>query len=188
VSFSGMPPWRHDDTRPPTAARLRRSLTQLALAALVVGLAALAVGWLFARGDASGAARLLLADDVEVEESQEAGPGPDPTRPTSGPQRGAPTCGVLASAPPPADQVASLAAGVVILHHRDGAGDATMTVLRDLVDEHERVLVVPAPGLDVEVVATAWRHRYEQPSLSERDLERFVVGWMGAGPRPRDCP
>jgi hypothetical protein len=188
VSFSGMPPWQHAEPREPGSARLRRSLKQLALATVVIGGAALALGWLFARSDAPSAARLLLDDDVATEELQRAEPGPDPRRPTSGPQRGSPSCGVLTRVPEPGEQVVSLAAGVVILHHREDVGDATMEVLRGLVDVHDRVLVVPGRGQDAEVVATAWRHRYEQTTLDATDLERFVVGWGGRGPRPRPCP
>lgn len=184
----GTPPWRHAQTPEPGSARLRRSVKQLVLAAVVIGVAALALGWLFARSDAPSAARLLLDDDVEVEDLQESEPGPDPERPTSGPQRGTPTCGVLDTAPPPGEQVASLASGVVIVHHREDLGPAETAPLREFVDVHDRVLVVPAPELEVEVVATAWRHRYEQASLDTRDLERFVVGWGGTGPRPRPCP
>lgn len=187
MSFRG-PPWRHAGTSEPGSTRLRRSVRQLLLAAIVIAVAAMALGWLFARSDAPSAARLLLDDEVEVEELQESSPGPDPDRPTSGPQRGTPACGVLDTAPSPGEQVASLASGVVILHHREDLDTTAMATLRELVDVHDRVLVLPAPGLDVEVIATAWRHRYEQASLDTRDLERFVVGWGGAGPRLRPCP
>lgn len=188
MSSSSTPPWRHAEVREPGTTRLRRSVKQLALAAAIIGVAALALGWLFARSDAPGAARLLLADDVATEELQQDAPGPDPRRPTSGPQRGTPSCGVLTAAPTPQEQAASLASGVVILHHPRDVGEATMEVFRELVDVHDRVLVAPFDGQDAEVVATAWRHRYEQTSLDATDLERFVVGWGGRGPRPRPCP
>lgn len=158
------------------------------MAGLIIGGAALALGWLFARSDAPSAARLLLAEEVVEEDLEENAPGPVADRPSSGPQRGAPQCGVASAPPPPTEQVAALASGVVVIHHRPELDGPARQALQRLVDVHDRVLVVPEEGLDADVEATAWRHRYRQETVDPTDLERFVVGWGGRGPDPRPCP
>jgi hypothetical protein len=172
------------------AAELRRSLRQAALLLAAVAVIGLVAGWFFARGDAASAARLLLGDEVVEEPAahQAPGPGPDPARPTSGPQRTGATCGVQEVPASPETQVATLAAGIVILHHRDDLDPSTHAVLTELASEHERVLVVPAEDLDAEVVATAWRHRLDSDEVDGARLERFVVGWGERGPDPAPCP
>lgn len=186
-SGPGSPPWRHAGSGRETSGGFGRSLKQLAVAALVVALVALAGGWLFARGDAPAAARLLLDDEVIEEPLREDGSGPRPARPTSGPQRAAPSCGIHEELPPPAQQVATLAAGVVIVGHAPGLDAETLESVHTLVERHDRVLIAPGTDPDHDLVATAWRHRYEQPEVEPADLERFIVGWGGRGPDPRPC-
>lgn len=166
----------------------RRSLWQLLALLGVVMVLGLAAGLLFARTDASSAARLLLGEEVVAEPRSSDAPGPDADRPTSGPQRSPIRCGIVGTPPPPGTQVASLAAGVVILHHRPDLPPDERDILLDLAADHEQVLVAPARGLEGEVVGTAWRHRFEPDGFSETELERFVVGWSGRGPDPAPCP
>lgn len=185
VSQSPLPPWYHGP-REPRGQRARRSLKQAALLLVGAVVVAASVGWLYGRGDAPGAARLLLEDRVETEALAEDGPGPEPERPTSGPARGAPVCDVRETAPSPTEQVATLAAGGVILHHRPDPDLGAR--LEALAEEHGKVAVVPGRDLDAPVVATAWRHRFAPDEVSVPDLERFILGWSDRGPDPRPCP
>jgi hypothetical protein len=84
--------------------------------------------------------------------------------------------------------VSSLAAGVVILQHDPDLPTSTRAELGELVERRESVLVAPRDGIDTEVVATAWRHRFESEDASVTELERFVVGYSGRGPAPARCP
>ena len=171
----------------PRATEFRRSLRQLLLVAAAVAVIGLVGGWLFARSDASAAARLLLGEEVATEDESRAEPGPHHRLPTSGPQRGPVACGASDTAPDPGSQVSALAAGVVILHHDPELADDERSVLAALAAEHERILVAPAPDLDAGVVATAWRHRFEPAEVDHAELERFIVGWSGRGPDPAPC-
>ena len=170
------------------AGEWKRSVRQLLIAAGVLVVLGLAVGWLFARSDAPSAARLLLGEQVVEEPLAEDAPGPDPQLPTSGPERGEVVCGVVDTELDPATQVSSLAAGVVILQHDPDLPASTRDELGGLVERRESVLVAPREGLDSEVVATAWRHRFEPEDASVTELERFVVGYSGRGPQPARCP
>jgi hypothetical protein len=170
------------------AGRLRRSVIQIVLVGMAVAVVAMAAGWLFARGDAPGAARLLLRDEVTAEPLAEEAPGTDPAVPTSGPQRGTPRCGVVREPVPAEEQVATLASGVVIVQHRDDVDPRSLEALRDLVQDHDRLLLAPGTDLPAMVVATAWRHRLEQRDLDPGTLASFVVGYRDRGPDPRPCP
>lgn len=170
------------------AGQWRRSVKQLLVAMAVLAVAALAAGWLFGRGDAPSAARLLLSEEVDEQPLAEDAPGPDPDLPTSGPDRGTVLCGVVDAPVAPSAQVATLAAGVVILQHRPDLGDGEHATLREVAGEHERVLVAPSEHVGADVVATAWRHRFEPDDITRTRLERFVVGWSGRGPDPAACP
>ena len=166
----------------------KRSVRQLLVVAAVLVVFALAAGWLFARGDAPSAARLLLGEQVVEEPLAEDGPGPDPQLPTSGPDRGEVVCGVVDDELAPQTQVSSLAAGVVIIQHDPQLPATTRNELGGLVERRESVLVAPREGLDTEVVATAWRHRFEPDDASLTELDRFVVGYSGRGPDPARSP
>lgn len=170
------------------AGEWKRSLRQLLAATAVLAVIALLAGWLFARGDAPSAARTLLAEQVVEEPLAEDGPGPDPRLPTSGPSRGPVVCGVVDRELDPETQVSALAAGVVILQHDPDLPEDVHAALAELVEVRESVLVAPRRGLDTELAATAWRHRFEPDDTSVTELERFVVGYSGRGPDPARCP
>jgi hypothetical protein len=187
VASADLPPHRHEDG-PPRGARLRRSVLQLAAATAIVALLALGAGWIFGRVDEPRAARLVLGDEVVLEDESADAAGPDPDVPTSGPHRGDPVCGVRETPLTVDEQVASLAAGLVLLQHDPGLAADDLRELRRLVERHDRVVVAPAPGLEAPVVGTAWRHRYEQDELAIDRVETFVTGYRGRSPDPRPCP
>jgi hypothetical protein len=187
VATEDLPLHRHEDALP-RRARLRRSLLQLAVATVLVALLALGAGWIFGRVDEPRAARLVLGDEVIVEEASGDAPGPDPEAPTSGPHRGEPLCGVSEAPLTVEEQVASLASGLVVLQHDPGLAADDRRGLRELAEGHDRVVVAPAPGLGAPVVATAWQHRYEQEEVALDRLETFVTGYRGRSPDPRPCP
>jgi hypothetical protein len=187
VTTPDLPPHRHEEP-PSRRARLRRSLLQLGGATLIVAALALGAGWMFGRVDEPRAARLLLSEEVEAQDEAGDRPGPDPAIPTSGPHRADPECGVRDTPLSPEEQVASLASGVVVLQHDPGLPASDLQALRDLADGHDRVLLAPAPEADAAVVATAWRHRYDQEELTIDRLETFVVGHRDRSPDPRPCP
>jgi hypothetical protein len=187
VASADLPPHRHEDG-PPRRVRLRRSVLQLAAATAIVALLALGAGWIFGRVDEPRAARLVLGDEVVVEEASEDAAGPDAEVPTSGPHRADPVCGVLDAPLSVDEQVAALASGLVVLQHDPGLADDDLGALRELVERHDRVVLAPAPGLGAAVVGTAWRHRYEQQELAIERLESFVTGYRGRSPDPRPCP
>jgi hypothetical protein len=113
--------------------------------------------------------------------------GPDPAAPTSGPQRGAPRCGVQEDPIPPEGQVETLASGVVLLQHGPDATPDDREVLARLAVDG-RVAVAPNPQLEAPVVATSWRHRMVLERAAPELLEAFVVGHADRSPDPRPCP
>lgn len=181
-----LPPHRHGDGLP-RGGRLRRSVLQLAGVTVLVALIALGAGWMFGRVDEPRAARLVLGDEVESQEEVEQRPGPDPDLPTSGPTRGDPSCGVQDVPLAPEDQVATLAAGVVLIQYDPELSADRQRALRDMAERYDRVLLAPAPGLHTPVAATAWRHRYEPHDVVTDRLESFITGYRDRSPDPRPC-
>jgi hypothetical protein len=187
VATPDLPPHRHEEP-PSRRARLRRSLLQLAGATVIVAALALGAGWMFGRVDEPRAARLLLSDEVEAQEEAGDRPGPDAEVPTSGPNRADPECGVRDTPLSPEEQVATLASGVVVLQHDPQLPGPELRALRELVEGHDRVLLAPGREGQAAVVATAWRHRYDQDELSTERIETFVTGHRDRSPDPRPCP
>jgi hypothetical protein len=185
---SGLPAHRHGgDPDPPVRVRLSlRRFLQLAGGLLVVGLLA---GVLFGRVDPQRAARVVVSEFTTTEDGPADEPGPDRVTPVTGPQRGSPVCGVQADPLTPAEQVTTLAAGVVLLQvpAELPSGD------RDRVEEvaeGERVAVSVNRELPegVAVVATSWRQRMPLDRVDTELLGAFVTGHVDRAPAVADCP
>lgn len=170
------------DEEEPTTRRLAGEIRPFLWVLAGVAVASLAAGLLFSQADPRGAARLLVEDAVVREPAGEATAGPAPT---SGDGDGPIACGVRDTPVPVAEQVAALAAGVVVVQNRDG-DDAD--VLVDGLDvDSGMVLVAPNPALDARVVATAWEHRLAQDTVDLQRLRAFVTAYGGLGPEDGDC-
>lgn len=187
-----LPPHRHGPTDPgpaPLGPRFRRSFRRFVLAAVVVLVVGLGAGVLFGRGDPERAARLVVGEFTVEQDAAPGERGPDPQLPTSGPDRGAPSCGVADGPVPAGEQVATLAAGVVVLQHDPGLAGDDLDRVRALASR-DRVLVAPSAALaDGEVVvATSWRHRMGLSNLDVDLLDAFVTGHADRAPDLRACP
>ncbi|MTV27492.1 DUF3105 domain-containing protein [Nitriliruptoraceae bacterium ZYF776] len=187
-----LPPHRHGPTDPgpaPLGPRFRRSFRRFVLAAVVVLVVGLGAGVLFGRGDPERAARLVVGEFTVEQDAAPGERGPDPQLPTSGPDRGAPSCGVADGPVPAGEQVATLAAGVVVLQHDPGLPGDDLDRVRALASRG-RVLVAPSAALaDGEVVvATSWRHRMGLSNLDVDLLDAFVTGHADRAPDLRACP
>lgn len=176
-------------TGPDTARRTARALRQfLWIAVAVVGLA-LAAGLFFGRGEPQRAAQLLLRDRVEVEAAAPDGAVVGAPLPTSGPAgAAAPACGVVDGPLEVEEQVARLAAGIVLLQHDPDLPAREVAALHDLAEEGRRVLVAPHPAVDRGVVATAWTRRLVRTEVDAELLDTFVTAYAGGGPAPAPCP
>lgn len=148
------------------------------LAVLAVGFGA---GWLFGRATPRRAARSLLAEVVTAEPSGGPGRAVTTVAPSSGDPTGPPRCGVRREPVAPGGQVATLAAGGVVVQFRPGAIDpGALERLARLAGDHpDRVLVAPNPRLDAVVTATAWRRRMPLSSVDVGLLETFVTAHAG---------
>lgn len=184
--MSALPPHRHGVTPPPRHPLSLRRFLQLAAALLVVGVLA---GVLFSRSDPDRAARLVVAEFTTTEDGPADAAGPDPATPVTGPQRGTPTCGARSTPLPVGEQVATLASGVVIVHHRPDLATADRDRLAQLTDE-DRLLLAPNPDLPTgrAVVATAWRRRMPLDRIDLDLLVNFVRGHADRAPAVADCP
>lgn len=170
------------DDEEPTTRRLAGEVRPFLWVLAGVAVASLAAGLLFSQADPRGAARLMVEDAVVREPAGEATAGPAPT---SGNGAGPVACGVRDASVPPDEQVAALAAGAVVVQHRD-ADDAD--VLADGLDvDSGAVLVAPNPALDARVVATAWEHRFVLDDVDLQRLRAFVTAYGGLGPEDGDC-
>jgi hypothetical protein len=163
-----------------------RRFVQLAGGLLVLGLLA---GVLFGRADPQRAARVVVTEFTTTEDGPAGEPGPDPVTPVTGPSRGPPACGVQAGPLTPAEQVTTLAAGVVLLQ----VPAELPAEDRDRVDEvaeGERVAVAVNGGLPegVAVVATSWRQRMPLDRVDTELLAAFVTGHVDRAPATRACP
>ncbi|MEX0835261.1 MAG: DUF3105 domain-containing protein [Nitriliruptor sp.] len=186
--MSGLPPHRHGGTpsSPPDRGRTLRLFAVAALGLLVAGFAA---GALFGRVDPERAARVVVAEFTTTADGPADAPGPDPDLPVTGPQRGDPICGRVDDPLSPEQQVETLAAGVVLIHHPpDLAGDQ-FEVLAALA-ERDRVAVAPHASLPdgVTVVATSWRQRMPLESVDRDLLDAFVTGHADRAPAVAHCP
>lgn len=173
---------------PGSGARALRRFGLFMLAAVLLGLAA---GYVFARTSPRQAAGALVADSVRdepVDDSVRSAP-PGAAAPTSGAARGAAACGRRATPVDAATQVASLAAGVVVVQYRpDRVDRASLDPLERIVRERpDQVLLAPNPRLRDPVVATAWGRRLALAGPRERFLRAFVTAYGGLGPEPSGC-
>lgn len=143
---------------------------------------ALVAGVVFSRTDPRRAARLLLADVVEIEAEGEA---TEPPAPTSGAPAGGPSCGVRSMPVDVQEQVNALAAGVVVVQYREALlRDGILGAVGDLRDV---VLVAPNEDLAEPLVATAWAHRLRLQAVNEQQLRAFVTAYEGSGPDVTAC-
>lgn len=173
-------------------ARALRTVTRLGLAAIAVLVLGLAAGWLFARSNPQAAAGALVADYVVDEPfvGDERRPAAtDDPAPTSGNHVGSAWCGERSDPVGVDDQLASLAAGVVVIQYRpDDLAADDREVLAGLAGR-DRVLVAPNPDLGEPVVATAWTRRLPLPDANQELLRAFVTAFAGGGPRGAEgCP
>ncbi|WP_169786922.1 DUF3105 domain-containing protein [Nitriliruptor alkaliphilus] len=187
--MTALPPHRHGDpTRP--ARDPARTLRRFALAAAVLLIVGFGAGALFGRVDPQRAARLVVSEFTEVEDGPADAPGPDPAFPATGPQRGDPACGRIDTPLDPGDQVATIAAGVVLVQHRTDLTPEQVAYLDELAGR-DRVAVAPTDALEEDgpvVVATSWRHRMSLDRVDRELLEAFVTGHVDRAPAVTACP
>lgn len=171
---------------------LGTALGRFGLALLAIAVIGLVAGIAYGRGTPERAAGTLLDDLVVVEDFQ----GDDRERadteepaPTSGNHVGEPVCGAF-DEPLDADtQLASLAAGRVVVQYDPEAVDGPE--LERLVAWHgayaDLVALAPNPALETPVVATAWTRRLPLRGVETSFLSTFVTAYAGGGPRPEPC-
>ncbi|MEX1178360.1 MAG: DUF3105 domain-containing protein [Nitriliruptor sp.] len=159
------------------------------MAAVVVLVVGFGAGAVLGQLDPPRAARLVVAEFTTTEDGPADAPGPDPQLPVTGPQRGVPTCGWIEGPLGPAEQVATLAAGVVLIQHAGDPTQAEGARLRDLADR-DRVAVAPSPALPdgARVVATSWRRRMPLERVDAGLLDAFVTGHADRAPALAPCP
>jgi hypothetical protein len=187
---SPLPPSRHGDHGSPPAdrgARFRRAVVRFAVAGVVLAVLAVTAGIVLGRTQPDRGARLVVREFVVVEDATGAAAGPDRVTPTSGANRGDPSCGLAAEPLTGDEQVATLASGVVLLQHGPDATPSDRRVLEELATR-PRVAVAPNPELSDAVVATAWRHRMPLDRARPELLEAFVTGHADRAPDLRPCP
>lgn len=181
-----------DESAPSRPRRLRTSLQRLVLAVVAVAVAAGLAGYVFGRSTPERAAATLISDRVAIEPSAGAGSAPadtDEPAPTSGDHLGSARCGI-ADAPLSADdQLASLAAGRVLIQYRPtDLGEDELARLRELTRERaDEVLLAPNADLATPVVATAWTRRMPLDDVQRQYLSAFVTAYAGSGPDPQPC-
>ncbi len=191
LSRSGGPD--DEGPRPSAWARLRRQAMWLLVAAVGMLAVGFLGGWLFGRGASPTASRLVLSELVEMEPDARADgelpPGAD-VAPTSGETDEEPVCGVADGPVDPERQVATLAAGGVVVQYRPGdvssEGLGELRALAAEVDSH--VLVAPNLDLRSPVEATAWRVRLRLDEVEDVTLALFVDGYRRPDPAGGACP
>jgi hypothetical protein len=170
--------------------RLRRQLLWVVVAMFALGLVGFGGGWLFAQFSGPTAARMMLGDRVEVERETPGDPPAAQTAPTWGDSDEDPLCGVAAEPVDPAEQIAVLDAGGVVMQYRpdDVTGDDRRLLRTIPEDFGSHVLVAPNPELDHPVVATAWEHRLAMDHAEEATAHAFVEGYGSPDAPPDGCP
>jgi hypothetical protein len=186
---TGLPAYRHGGEGDGGAPRRRRTVRRFALAAVVLLIVGFGAGAILGQVDPPRAARLVVSELTVTEDGPADAPGPDPLTPVTGPQRSQPVCGELDDPLPPARQVETLAAGVVLVQHRPDVPPEQRQVLRELA-RRDRVAVAPTEvdlG-DAVVVATSWRHRMPLDRVDRDLLDAFVTGHADRAPAVAPCP
>lgn len=172
---------------------LRRSLGLFALGLLAVAVIGLVAGILYGRGTPQQAAGTLLNDLVVQEpfRGDERRPADtDEAAPTSGDHVGDPVCGAFEEPLDADTQLASLAAGRVLVqfHPKAVTGSELEGLETWFRDGHEReVVLAPNPRIDAPMMATAWMRRLPLRGVETSFLETFVTAYAGNGPRPVPC-
>ena len=155
---------------------LRATVGRLIAAVVGVTVLALVAGWLFGRTSPERAASTLLTDLV-ISEPVDSEPL-DPAAPTSGEADGTALCGVREHTVDREDQVATLAAGAVIVQYRPSqVGSRGLGDVRGLTEGRAPVLVAPNPDLGAPVVATAWTRRLGLDDVNRQLLSAFVTAY-----------
>lgn len=177
----------------PARPSLGQSLKRFALALVAVAVIGLVAGIAYGRGTPERAAGTILDDLVVVEELQGDDRVPATTQdpaPTSGDHVGEAVCG-RSEEPFDADtQLASLAAGrILVQYHPDAVTGVELEGLETWWrDGHTHdVVIAPNPRLDAPVVATAWMRRLPLRGVETSFLSTFVTAYAGTGPRPEPC-
>jgi hypothetical protein len=74
--------------------------------------------------------------------------------------------------------------GAVWVSFRASLDGDQVDVIRDLVDEHEKIVAAPYPDLDAPVVATAWGVQLRLDSARDPRLEAFIERYIDASSAP----
>lgn len=171
---------------------LGTALGRFALALLAIAVIGLVAGIAYGRGTPERAAGTLLEDLVVVEDfrgDDREPAGTDDPAPTSGDHVGDPVCGAADETLDADTQLASLAAGRVIVQYDPEAVQGSE--LDRLAAWHQayadRAVLAPNPRIDTPVVATAWTRRLPLRGAETSFLSTFVTAYVGAGPRPAPC-
>lgn len=182
-----------DGDEPEERPSLRSSLLRFALALAGVAAIGLVAGIVYGRATPERAAGTLV-DAVVVQEDFQgdervAATTSDPA-PTSGDHVGEPTCGVSGDPVDADTQLASLAAGRIVLQYDPDA--LTDEERRDLATwvagaRSDDVLLAPNRDLLAPVMATAWTRRLPLRAPEYAFLSSFVTAYAGSGPRPEPC-
>jgi len=94
------------------------------------------------------------------------------------------TCGYYDQQPPDEFAVHSLEHGAVWIAYSPTLAPQDVAVLKALTKTNPKVLVTPYAGLDSPVVAVAWEHRLELPSVNDPRLTQFIAVLAGATSAP----
>lgn len=181
-----------DEREPEGWAGLRRRVRRFLVAALVLSVLALVAGLVlgrfFPRLVATRSIAPLVLSEAVGDPDARVTTGPAPS---SGPvpTTGEVTCGVVPAPVPPTDQVATLAAGVVVLHVATDGDPALTSAARELVDDGDVLVVDGTTGLQAPVEAVAWGRRLRlEPGTDPRLLDRFLLAYLDTGPERGGCP
>lgn len=93
-------------------------------------------------------------------------------------------CGVYAQPVDTSLAVHSMEHGAVWITYKPDLPAEDVAVLQDLVRGKTYTLLSPYPGLDGDVVATAWGIQLEPGSVSDERIEQFINRYRGSGPEP----
>ncbi len=92
------------------------------------------------------------------------------------------TCGVYREPVPVANAVHSLEHGAIWIAYHPDVSDELVAELESYVDNY--TLIAPYPGLQNEVVVTAWGYRLRFDGAPDERLDQFITRYKGQGPEP----